>query len=74
MLPHGIRYKEVIYMDTSSIFKNIVIEDPKEIETFITALESSEKAAKTIKLQKNSGISVLWDTDSIHRFIENMKV
>ncbi len=61
-------------MATSSIFKNIVIEDPKEIESFITALELSEKAAKTIHLQKNSGISVLRDTDSIHHFVENMKV
>ncbi len=61
-------------MATSSIFKNIVIEDPKEIESFINALESSERAAKTIQLQKNSSISVLKDADSIHRFIENVKV
>ncbi len=52
-------------MATSSIFTNISIKDPKKIELFISALESSEKAVKNRPAVKSYDISVVRDSDSI---------
>lgn len=57
-------------MATSSIFANITIKDPKKVEQFIDALESSERAVRNRQTEKSSSISVLRDNDSIRRLIE----
>ncbi len=55
-------------MATSSIFHNIVLKDPEEIERFLDALEESEReAAKREKIPHT--ISSLKDIDAIRELM-----
>ncbi len=56
-------------MATSSIFTHISIKDPKKVELFINALESSEKAVKNRPTAKSCDISVVRDSDGIRRLM-----
>lgn len=55
-------------MATSSIFTNIVIDDPQKAERFITALEASEKA-KASRTKTAHAIPVLKDIDAIRQLM-----
>lgn len=54
-------------MATESIFTNIVLSDPKEVQMFIDALEASEKDLK--KETKPSIAPLLMDLDEIRNLL-----
>lgn len=54
-------------MATESIFTNIILSDPKEVQMFIDALEASEKDLK--KETKPSIAPLLMDLDEIRNLL-----
>ncbi len=60
-----------VTMATSSIFDNVKITDPKEVERFVAALEESEKAQINKPVAKS--YPVLKDLDEIRRLMAKRK-
>lgn len=58
-------------MATSSIFVNVKITDPKQVERFVDALEKSEKAQ--INKPSAPSIPILRDLDEIRKLVRKRK-
>ena len=58
-------------MAVSSIFHNVIIDNPEDAERFITALEESEKESRTKTI--GPGYPVLKDPDEIRKLLARRK-
>ena len=52
-------------MATSSIFHNVIINDPKQADDFLNAIESSQADEYKFKNYKNSSVSLISDKNEI---------
>ncbi|MCD8106276.1 MAG: hypothetical protein LUF35_15095 [Lachnospiraceae bacterium] len=59
-------------MATSSIFENLEITDPKEVEAFADALEISSGGSK--RMHAPSGIPLVTDIREIQKFMTAEKI
>ena len=58
-------------MPTSSIFHNVIIDDPETAERFLNALEESEEASRGKPI--GPGYPVLRDPDEIRKLLARRK-